>query len=56
MVFVSTTLNNQLALHRAEKLIQACNSYKAEYKQYPDELEELVPEFISRVPSAKFAL
>ncbi|NQT32641.1 MAG: hypothetical protein HQ594_03095 [Candidatus Omnitrophica bacterium] len=56
MVFTAISMNNKLASKRADRLILACNSYKEKYQKYPDTLENLVPEFISRVPKAKFAL
>ena len=56
MVLVTVALNNRLAFSRAEKIIQACDDYRLEYRRYPDGLEELAPEFIPRIPPAKFSL
>jgi hypothetical protein len=56
MVFLSVWLNNRHASYRAEELIQYCEKYKSKYEQYPDALEDLVPEFIPKVPRAKFSL
>jgi hypothetical protein len=49
----STRFFNNLALTRAEKLIKACNDYRVKYEKFPDKLEDLAPEFIPSIPSAK---
>lgn len=49
----SNHINNKIAKHRADKLIEACVQYQNKYHRYPSKLEELVPEFIPNVPSAK---
>ncbi|MFH1578036.1 MAG: hypothetical protein ABIC18_03085 [Candidatus Omnitrophota bacterium] len=56
IVFASNGLNNRLAFKRAKRIIQASNEYKAKYAGYPDKLQDLVPEFIAKVPLAKLAL
>lgn len=56
MVFLSVWLNNKHASYRAEELIQYCDKYKSKYEQYPNTLEDLAPEFITKVPRAKFSL
>jgi len=47
-------LNNILAKKRAHELIAACNKYKASHGDFPDRLQDLVPEFIPEVPRAKY--
>jgi len=56
MVFISVNLNNRLAVHRANQLIKACNSYYTKHQSYPDKLEDLAPDFITEVPLAKYSL
>jgi hypothetical protein len=48
------TLQNRLADRRAIAIGNACLAYRAKYHQYPAELSELVPEFLSSVPTAKW--
>ncbi|MEE8300301.1 MAG: hypothetical protein V3R28_03240 [Desulfatiglandales bacterium] len=55
-IFGSNFINNKIAKYRAERLIEACYKYHNKYQQYPNKLEDLVPDFIPRVPSAKFTL
>jgi len=52
-VIMSIRFMNDMALKRAEKLIEACNNYRVKYERFPDKLEDLVPEFIPYVPKAK---
>jgi hypothetical protein len=54
--FGTYALNEHIARERAHELIAACEAYKAEYGHYPDKLKDLVPEFVSRIPVAKYAL
>jgi len=53
LVFSFIVSNNYIAKHRTEKLIKVCNVYKNKYGHYPEKLEDLVPEYYSRVPIAK---
>jgi len=55
-IFGSNFINNRIAKYRAEKLIEACYEYHNKHQQYPNKLQDLVPDFISKVPSAKFTL
>ena len=55
-VFVANTLQNQLADRRAIALGKACIAYHAKYGQYPEWLDNLVPEFVPAVPLAKYTL
>lgn len=56
LVFAYTFGNNQVAEKRAEALIVAVKSFKEKHHRYPAKLEELVPDFIDRVPAAKDTL
>jgi len=53
-VLGSNTLQNRLADRRAIAIGNACLAYHAKYHLYPAELKELVPEFLSSVPPAKW--
>lgn len=44
------------AQNHAEQVIAACRAYQARHGTLPDRLEELVPEFLPKVPRAKYAL
>ncbi len=46
--------NNRIALSRSQDLIAAIHAYHAKHGQYPKKLDQLVPEFIDRVPEAKY--
>jgi len=54
LVFVLNAWNNSMARSRAEVLISAVKSFHARNQRYPNSLEELVPQFIDRVPLAKY--
>ena len=55
-VFFTLGLQNRMADRRAVKLGDACLAYRAKYHHYPKHLEELVPEFISSIPLARYGL
>ena len=44
------------AANHAEQVIAACRTYQARHGALPDRLDELVPEFLPKVPSAKYTL
>ena len=59
MVIASVTsvgLNNRLATANAERIIAACRRYQSARGHLPKQLEDLVPEFLPRIPVAKVAL
>ncbi|MFZ3073041.1 MAG: hypothetical protein WA162_07340 [Thermodesulfobacteriota bacterium] len=56
MVFVFNWANNQIARKRAETLIAAVKAFNQKHQRYPAKLEELAPDFIDRVPIAKYTL
>ena len=48
--------NNGIAKNRADALVSAVKAYHAKYQRYPGSLDELVPEFATHVPRAKYTL
>lgn len=56
LVFGLNWANNQIAQHRAETLIAAIEAFVQKNDRFPEKLDELVPEFIDHVPSAKYTL
>jgi hypothetical protein len=52
-VFTANALQNRIADRRAIALGNACLAFHAKYNHYPQQLNELVPEFIPYVPMAK---
>ncbi len=54
LIFASNFINNSIAKRRAELLITACNKYKSLNGEYPEKLSDLVPEFLSKIPYAKY--
>ena len=56
LVFSFIISNNYIAKYRTEKLIKVCNVYKDKYGHYPEKLEDLMPEYYSKVPSAKLGM
>lgn len=55
-IFVTNAQQNRMADRRAVVLGKACLAYHAKYNQYPERLNQLVPEFIPSVPLAKYTL
>jgi hypothetical protein len=55
-VFGVVFLNNRLAESSASDVIAAVVQYRGKYGRYPDQLQELVPEFMVAVPLAKLTL
>lgn len=56
VVFALNGANNRLAEQRAQRLVAAVKGFHQKHQRYPSTLEELVPEFIDRVPRAKYTL
>jgi predicted PurR-regulated permease PerM len=52
-ILLSIYINNSMAINRAERIIEACDRYNAEIGAYPDDLYDLIPDFIDRIPKAK---
>jgi hypothetical protein len=47
---------NVVARERAESLIVAVEQFYAKHSRYPERLDEIVPEFISEIPKAKYVV
>lgn len=56
MVLASNSINNTIAQRNADKIIQACEQYKAKHGIYPERLSELIPDFLKDIPPAKYSL
>jgi hypothetical protein len=54
--FVVIQTNWRTAEARSQPIITACKQFHAKYQRYPEELRELVPEFIPAVPHAGYTL
>lgn len=48
--------NNRLAKSRADALVTAVKAFHAKNQRYPKTLDELVPNYLDRVPLAKYTL
>ena len=48
-------LGNSRAGKKAEVLIAACEEYRTVHIAYPESLTDLVPDFIDKIPKAKYA-
>jgi len=55
-VLGSIYLNNRLAERMADDLISGVVQYKEKHGQYPEQLQDLVPEFMPGIPAAKLTL
>ena len=55
LVGVIYTANLQVAAHNAATIIAAVDRYHAEYKQYPQTLQVLVPKYLPEIPPAMYA-
>lgn len=56
LIFASISLNNKIARSRADMLIETCEKYKKKNNEYPENLSDLVPDFINEIPVAKYTL
>ncbi len=56
VTFVMVTEGNQLTKYRAEQLDMAATQYKTLHHKLPDQLQDLVPDFIPSIPKAKRSL
>ena len=56
LVFVLNAANNRIAQSRAETLVSAIKTFHAKNQRYPKSLAELVPEYVERVPVAKYTI
>jgi hypothetical protein len=56
LVWTYILTNRNMAARRADALIAACDAYDAKHGRYPDRLEELIPEFVDRIPRARYVV
>ena len=56
MALGSNNLNNRIAMKHAGLIIAACENYKDKQGAYPARLSDLVPEYLEKVPLAKYTL
>jgi hypothetical protein len=54
-VFLANFANNKIAQNRADRLVDAIESYHRTTGQYPRQLSDLVPAHIPQVPKAKYS-
>src|SRR5215472_2180832 len=54
LIFVSLGIQNRIADRHAVAIGKACLAYRAKYNHYPKTLQDLVPEFMTSVPAAKY--
>lgn len=54
LVFGCVLVNNSVARSRADDLIVAVKAFYTKYHHYPENLDQLVPEFIDKVPRPKY--
>jgi hypothetical protein len=48
------SVQKNVAMANAERIIRACESYRVVNGAYPDELSQLVPLYLSSIPRAKY--
>lgn len=56
LVFTLNAANNEIAARRADRINAAVEQFHSKTHRYPNALSELVPEFIKRIPLAKYTL
>lgn len=56
LIIGANVVNNMVAEGRAKDIIAACEQFKVKNGRYPEKLSELVPDFLAKVPSAKYSL
>jgi hypothetical protein len=56
LVFVFNAANNNIAKRRADVLVSAVKAFHTKNQRYPQSLEELVPDYVERIPLAKYTL
>ncbi len=56
MVLGMKSVNNRISQKNAGTIIAACEKYLEKNGEYPGSLNDLVPVFLSRVPSARYTL
>ena len=56
LVFGNSMLQCEIAEANAERIIKACEEFRAANGKYPGTLEDLVPGYLKSVPRAKYCL
>lgn len=49
-------VNRQVGTQRADELVKAVEAYSAKHGQFPQNLEQVVPDFMSAIPLARYTL
>jgi hypothetical protein len=52
----NAALQSKIANANAERIIAACEQFRAATGKYPDQLDELVPKYLNSIPRARYAL
>lgn len=52
----NAALQSKFANANAERIIAACEQFRAATGKYPDRLDELVPKYLNTIPRARYAL
>lgn len=53
LVYGLMSLNHAHGRWQGDRVVAACESFRGRYGRYPDQLSELVPEFMTSVPKAQ---
>lgn len=56
LVLVNARLQSTMASTNADRIIRACEQFRAANGEYPERLTELVPRYLESVPRAKYCL
>lgn len=54
IVLANSSLQGRIARANSERLIKVCERYRADHGDYPERLDQLVPDYVSAVPRAKY--
>lgn len=54
MTFGMKNINNRVAYKNAKTIIEACEQYKSKNGVYPDRLNDLVPDYLRNIPTARY--
>jgi len=56
LVLGNNSLQWQIAEANADRVIKACQEFRAAHGDYPGQLDELVPDYLDSMPRAKYCL
>ena len=56
LLWANNIVQDRIAEANARRVIQACEAYQVAHGTFPGKLEELVPQFLNYVPTAKHCL